>query len=67
MTGSILGRGVIVEPGAVVRDSIVMQGCVVRSGARVENAIVDRDNVVPAGTELRGTPEDILVKDKPRD
>lgn len=67
VTGSILGRGVIVEPGAVVRDSIVMQGCVVRSGARVENAIVDRDNVVPAGTELRGTPEDILVKDKPRD
>ena len=43
---------------------LVMQGCVVKSGARVENAIVDRANVVPAGTELRGTPEDVLVKEK---
>ena len=41
-----------------------MQGCVIKSGARVENAIVDRANVVPAGTELRGTPEDVLIKEK---
>ncbi|MBM6775384.1 glucose-1-phosphate adenylyltransferase subunit GlgD [Olsenella profusa] len=61
---SILGRNVIVEAGATVRNSIVMQGCVVKSGARVENAIVDRGNVVPAGTELRGTPEDVLIKEK---
>ena len=57
-------RNVIVEAGATVRNSIVMQGCVVKSGARVENAIVDRANVVPAGTELRGTPEDVLIKEK---
>lgn len=42
-----------------------MQGCVIKTGARVENAIVDRNNVVSAGTELRGTPEDVLVKEKP--
>ena len=64
---SILGRGVIVEAGATVRNSIIMQGCIVKSGARVENAIVDRGNTVPAGTELRGTPDDVLVKEKSRD
>ena len=61
---SILGRNVVIEAGATVRNSIVMQGCVIKSGARVENAIVDRANVVPAGTELRGTPEDVLIKEK---
>ena len=67
VSDSILGRGVIVEAGATVRDSIVMQSCIVKSGARVENAIVDRGNTVPAGTELRGTPDDVLVKEKSRD
>lgn len=61
---SILGRNVIVEAGATVRNAIVMQDCVIKSGARVENAIIDRGNVVPAGTELRGTPDDILIKEK---
>ena len=67
VSDTILGRNVIIEAGATVRNSIVMQGCVVKSGARVENAIVDRANVVPAGTELRGTPEDVLIKEKSRD
>lgn len=64
VSGSILGRGVVVEPGATVLNSIVMQSCVVKSGARVENAIVDRGNVIPAGTELRGTTDEILIKEK---
>jgi glucose-1-phosphate adenylyltransferase len=44
-----------------------MQSCVIKSGARVENAIVDRNNVVPAGTELRGTPDDLFIKEKAAD
>ncbi len=64
MSDSILGRNVTVEAGATVRNSIVMEGCVIKTGARVECAIVDRKNTVPAGTELRGTPEDILIKEK---
>lgn len=63
---SVLGRNVIVEPDAVVRNSIIVQDCVIKSGARVEYAIVDRDNVIPAGTELRGTAEDVLVREKAR-
>ena len=64
VTGSILGRGVVVESGASVINSIIMQDCVIKSGARVENAIVDRNNVIPAGTELRGTPEEVFVQGK---
>lgn len=67
VSDSILGRSVIVEAGATVRNSIIMQGCIVKSGARVENAIVDRGNIVPVGTELRGTPEEVLIKEKARD
>jgi len=63
--GSILGRNVIVEPGATVVDSIIMQSCIIREGAYVENAIIDRNNVVPAGTEYKGTKDDVLVIEKP--
>ena len=62
--GSILARGVIVESGASVTNSIIMQSCVIKSGARVENAILDKGNTVPANTELRGTPDAILVVGK---
>ncbi len=64
VTGSVLGRKVIVEPGAVIRDSIVMQSCIVKSGAVIDRAIVDRDNVVQSDTELHGTPEHILIRKK---
>jgi glucose-1-phosphate adenylyltransferase len=64
ITGSILGRGVRVERGATVRNSLIGQGVVIESGAIIENAIVDRNNFIPAGTELRGTPEAVLVKEK---
>lgn len=64
VTNSILGRDVIVQHGAVVNDSIIMQSCVIEQGARVEHAIVDRNITVPASTELRGTPDAILIKEK---
>ena len=62
--GSVLGRNVIVEPGASVRNSVLMQGVIVKTGAKIENAIIDKNNVVPAGTELRGTDDDILYLKK---
>ena len=61
---SILSRGVVVEEGASVTNSIINQSCIIKSGARVENAILDKNNVVPTNTELRGTPENILVLGK---
>ena len=64
VSGSILSRDVIVESGAYVSNSIIMQGCVIERGARVENAILDKNNTVPAQTELRGTPDHVLVVPK---
>ena len=62
--GSILSRGVVVESGASVTNSIIMQSCTIKSGARVENTIIDKNNTVAANTELRGTPDAILVVEK---
>ena len=38
---SVVGRGAVVEAGAVVRESVLLPGAVVRRGARVERAILD--------------------------
>lgn len=43
---SILSPGVIVEPGAVVRRSILMHDVRIKAGARIENSILDKDVVV---------------------
>ena len=45
---SVISPGVLIEPGAVVRDSVLLHDVIVRSGARVERAVVD------AGTEILG-------------
>jgi glucose-1-phosphate adenylyltransferase len=53
---SVLGPGVVVEKGALVRDSVVFQDCRVEEGARLDWAIVDRDSVVGPGAEV-GSPD----------
>jgi glucose-1-phosphate adenylyltransferase len=53
---SVLGPGVVVEPGAVVRDSVVFADCVVRRGAQVHWAIVDEGSVVAGGARV-GEPD----------
>ena len=49
---SILGRGVWVNEGAVIEDSIVMDFTSVGKGAHLRRAIVDRYNIIPAGQQL---------------
>lgn len=46
---SILGRGVRVEPGAVVEESIVMDYTIVGRNAHLRRVIADRYNLVAAG------------------
>ena len=41
-----------------------MQSCKIGDGAVVENAIIDRSNKIEAGSVLKGTPENILIKEK---
>ena len=37
---SVIGAGVVIGKGAVVRDSILMQGCVIGEGAKLDKAIL---------------------------
>jgi len=59
---SVLFAGVTVEPGAVIRDSILMPGVVVKSGAVVEYAIVAENAVICEDAQVGKRPE--YVKDK---
>ena len=45
---SVLGPGVYVEEGAVIRDSIVMENCFIGRNSRLERIIVDENSFVGA-------------------
>ena len=49
---SVIGAGVEIRAGAVVRDSIIMRDCVVGEGAEVTKAIVAEESVIGAGAQL---------------
>lgn len=49
---SVLSPGVIVEPGAEVRDSIIFNDAVIRSGARVDRCILDKRVSVGPNAQL---------------
>ena len=52
VVNSILSPGVIVEQGAIVRDSILFQDCVVRKNAVVDLAILDKHVEVGEGASV---------------
>ena len=52
VTNSVIGEGVTIEKGAVVRDSIIMQDTVIGAGATVEKAIVAEDVKIGANAHL---------------
>jgi glucose-1-phosphate adenylyltransferase len=49
---SVIGPGVVIAAGAVVRDSILMTGTIVEAGASIDHCILDKEVVVGAGTLL---------------
>ena len=49
---SVLSPGVRVEPGAIVRDSVIMNDTVIRANARVERAVVDKNVRIGEGAEI---------------
>jgi glucose-1-phosphate adenylyltransferase len=49
---SVIGRGALVERGAVVRESVLLPGTVVRDGATVERAILDDGVELCAGARV---------------
>jgi glucose-1-phosphate adenylyltransferase len=53
---SVLGPGVVVEKGAVVRNSVVFQNSVIGAGAQLDWVIVDEGSLVAAGSVV-GRPD----------
>lgn len=51
---SVLFRGVTVEKGAVIKDSIIMQGSVIKENSTLQYAILDKNVVLTSGKYLKG-------------
>ena len=49
---SVIGAGVTIQPGAVVKDSIIMRDCTIGAGAVVTKAVIAEDTAIGAGSEL---------------
>ena len=62
---SVLSGGVIIEEGALVKDSVIMEDVVVKSGGKVYSAIVDSDTIVEkkavVGTENADKSDIVIV------
>ena len=62
---SILSGGVVIEEGALVKDSVIMEDVTVKKGGKVYSAIVDSDTVVEknavVGTENADKSEIAIV------
>lgn len=62
---SVISPGVVVEEGAVVRDSVVCHGAVIRSGAVVDRAILDKDVEVGRGATVGVGDESVVNTKRP--
>ena len=60
----VIFRGVTIEEGAHVRDSIVMQNSHIESGAELECAILDKNVTIRPGKRLVGQPDYPVVVGK---
>jgi glucose-1-phosphate adenylyltransferase len=49
---SVVGPGVVIEAGAIVRDSVLMDAVYVREGAIVERAVLDQEVTVGEGARI---------------
>jgi len=61
---SVISPGVVIEPGAVVRDSIIQHKCVIRAGAVVDRSILDKEVSVGRGVMIGGG-EDTPNRERP--
>ncbi|WP_420496513.1 glucose-1-phosphate adenylyltransferase subunit GlgD [Macrococcus psychrotolerans] len=58
---SILYRGVCVEPGVTIKNSIIMTNCHIKAGALIENVILDKDVIVNEHQKLIGSQDKPFV------
>ena len=58
---SVIGRGVRIEKGAVVKNCIIMQNSVVCENAVLENVIVDKRAVISRDAQVKGVPSTPVI------
>jgi len=61
---SIISRGVVVNKGAVVKNSILLQNCQIREDSNLFNVIIDKNVIIHKGKKLNGDIEFPLVIEK---
>jgi glucose-1-phosphate adenylyltransferase len=61
---SVLGPGVFIDEGAVVRDSIITEGCRIGKNTRIERSIVDEGSTIGSDVVI-GTGENTPNDEKP--
>ena len=54
---SVLGRSVIIHPGAVVENCVIMDACEIGPSSRLKKVVVDRFNTFPEKTEIGYSPD----------
>ena len=54
---SIVGRGVTIKKGVVIKNSIIMAHCVIEEGVHIENAVVDKWAHIIHAKDIKGTVE----------
>lgn len=60
---SVIGRNVIVKPGAIVKDSVILPDTFIDKNVKLDCAVVDRLSIVTHIKDLKGTKEDpIYIK-----
>ena len=49
---SVLASNIVVMPGAVIEDSIIMDSCTIGKGSHIKKAIIDRFNIIPDNSSI---------------
>ncbi len=65
VVNSVLSPGVVVEKGAVVRDSVIMNDTIIRAGATVNRCVLDKEIEVGAEASLGEGKDDTPNQDEP--
>lgn len=52
VTNSVVGSGVFIGEGAVVKDSIIMKGCQIGAGTEIDKAIIAEDVIIGDNTQI---------------
>lgn len=58
--GSIIGRNVTIQKGAVVKDSIVLPGAYIGEDAKLDHVVVDKYAIIHHVKALKGTDEELV-------